>query len=124
MMMISRLRAINKGCRNKETDANAAIELFLHEAEKLGCICFAEVVEAIKEYFRFRGYNSFNVRYHIDWRNFSTAFAWEHRPLLGSIVFQVGMVSENIVPTPSPSISLHLLRRPDCPYKKNTHQVR
>jgi hypothetical protein len=42
MMMISGLRAVNKRCRNKETDVNAAIELFLHEPEKLGCAHFTE----------------------------------------------------------------------------------
>jgi hypothetical protein len=76
--IFSRWRMVQKGCPNASTEANAAIELFLHKAGRVGCTYFAKVVEAMKRYLRSRGYDSFKFRYHINWKGLFKTFCLEH----------------------------------------------
>jgi hypothetical protein len=78
--IFSDLRMVQKGCPSKMTKVDAAIELFLYKAGKVGtgCTYFAKVIEAMKEYLRLRGYRNFKFRYHINWKDFLETFSLEH----------------------------------------------
>ena len=78
MMVISGLRAVNKGCPSAYTALNEAIELFMYKAERRRCRYFRKVVEAMQEYLRLRGYDCIRIRYHINWKDFLKDFFLEH----------------------------------------------
>jgi len=78
--IFSELRMVQKGCPSKTTKVNAAIQLFLYKAGKVGtgCTYFAKVIEAMKQYLSSRGYRNFKFRYHINWKDFLETFSLEH----------------------------------------------
>jgi hypothetical protein len=78
LQIFSESRMVQKGCPSATTKVNAAIELFLYKAERVGCTYFAKVIEVMKEYLRSRGYRTFKFRYHINWKGFFKAFCLEH----------------------------------------------
>jgi len=59
--MFTELRMVHKGCPNKTTEVNEAIEIFLHKAARVGtgCTYFAKVIDDMKEYLRSCGYDCF-----------------------------------------------------------------
>jgi hypothetical protein len=78
--IFSDLRMVQKGCPSKTTKVDAAIELFLYKAGKVGtgCTYFAKVIEAMKKYLSSRGYRNFKFRYHINWKGFLETFSLQH----------------------------------------------
>jgi hypothetical protein len=80
LQKFSESRMVQKGCPSASTKVNAAIELLLYKAARVGrgCTYFAKVIEVMKEYLRSRGYRNFKFRYHINWKDFSKAFCLEH----------------------------------------------
>ena len=68
-------RGVNKG---RDIDGSAAVELFLHESRLEGCSHFTDVIEAMKKFLYALGFSKFVIRYHVNWTDESTQFAFEH----------------------------------------------
>jgi hypothetical protein len=71
-------RAVLKGRGNKNTDPNAAVNLFLHKAKSKGSKHFSKVVKAVKAFLIARGFSNFVMRIHLNWVTARSRFSFEH----------------------------------------------